>query len=349
MKSYEIKTYTRLWVFKKQINPKNIVSDISFSEEQNGGQSNMALSVVWDIADFSPSDIVEIREVDDTNKEISNTYSGIINNMEIVEFQKSYILNIEIYWVFTRLSDIFYTSGWNKKFTKNATTWVIVKEIIDSFNAIYWTLSWTKILDTNLIRYTVDSIDTSGTTLLLDFDYESCLDSINKVTENSGFIWFVGADGIFYLKKEIDLQIKRITFEKEIIAVTRKLKTDEMTNKIYMQVHNDVELSYQDLTSQSIYWVHEWRITDSDIKDSITAQSKATEKMLKYWYEIEETTITLQPQKSSDFTPLIRITTQNTRTPITAKSIVKIDKRKDWMTLAIWDFPSLARTIKKIV
>lgn len=46
MKSYEIKTYTRLGVFKKQINPKNIVSDISFSEEQNGGQSNMTLSVV---------------------------------------------------------------------------------------------------------------------------------------------------------------------------------------------------------------------------------------------------------------------------------------------------------------
>jgi hypothetical protein len=71
--------------------------------------------------------------------------------------------------------------------------------------------------------------------------------------------------------------------------------------------------------------------------------------MAKYGYEIEETVITLKPQKSSDFTPLVRISTLNTRTPIVGKAIVRIEKRKDGMTLAIGDFPSLARAIKKIV
>ncbi len=51
--------------------------------------------------------------------------------------------------------------------------------------------------------------------------------------------------------------------------------------------------------------------------------------MKKYAYEVEEIAITLKPQKSSDFTPLVRISTLNTRTPIVGKSIVKIDKRKD--------------------
>jgi hypothetical protein len=38
MKSFELKLYSRDGIFKKQINPKTISSDISFSEELNGGQ-----------------------------------------------------------------------------------------------------------------------------------------------------------------------------------------------------------------------------------------------------------------------------------------------------------------------
>jgi hypothetical protein len=71
--------------------------------------------------------------------------------------------------------------------------------------------------------------------------------------------------------------------------------------------------------------------------------------MTKYGYEVEETAISLKPQRSADFTPLVRITTLNTRTPITGKSIVRVEKRKDGITLAIWDFPSLARAIRKII
>jgi hypothetical protein len=71
----------------------------------------MTLSVVGELSDYAFGDIVEIREVDKTNKEISNTYSGIITNIDVVEFQKSYILNLELYGVFTRLSTIIYSSG----------------------------------------------------------------------------------------------------------------------------------------------------------------------------------------------------------------------------------------------
>ena len=38
MKSYEIKIYSRVGKFKKSINPRDILSEISFSEDLNGGQ-----------------------------------------------------------------------------------------------------------------------------------------------------------------------------------------------------------------------------------------------------------------------------------------------------------------------
>jgi hypothetical protein len=132
-----------------------------------------------------------------------------------------------------------------------------VKGIIDSFNSVYGTLSDTQVLTTNLIRYTTDSIDITGTSASIEFDYETCLFSISKVVENSGFVWFVGADGIFYLKKETDLPITYITFDREIIAISKKLKTDEMRNKIYYQITGSSESSYQDAISQALYGVHE--------------------------------------------------------------------------------------------
>lgn len=347
MKSYEVKLYSRTGTFKQQI--QDIVSDVSFIEEQNGWQSNMTLSVVGELSDYAFGDIVEIREVDKTNKEISNTYSGIITNIDVVEFQKSYILNLELYGVFTRLSTIIYASGWSRKFEKSWTAGTIIKDIIDSFNAVYGGISGTKILQTNLIRYTTDSIDTSWTTLAYDFDFDDCLWAIRKVAEDSGYIWFVGADGVFHLKKESDLPIKYLTFDREIIAITKRIKTDEMKNKLYLQVHGDVELTYQDTPSQTIYWVYETRESDTDIKTNATAEKKATELMTKYGYELDEVTLSLKPQKSSDFTPLVRISTLNTRTPIIGKSIVRVDKTKSGIKLAIGDYISLSRTIKKIV
>lgn len=46
MKTFEVKLYDSSGTFKKQINPTNITSQISFSEELNGGQGNLNMDIV---------------------------------------------------------------------------------------------------------------------------------------------------------------------------------------------------------------------------------------------------------------------------------------------------------------
>lgn len=100
MKTFEVKLYDSSGTFKKQINPTNITSQISFSEELNGGQGNLNMDIVWDMDDFVCSDIVEIREVDTENRAISATYTGVIEEIGVKEYKTTEVLNLSILGIF---------------------------------------------------------------------------------------------------------------------------------------------------------------------------------------------------------------------------------------------------------
>lgn len=349
MKSFEVKLYSRVWLFKKTINPRNIVSEINFSEELNWWQSDMNLEVIWDFWDFLSTDIIEIREVDEENKVISPTYTWVIEEISLKEYVDWDTISLQVLWLATVLNDNTYKTWGNRVFTSNLTVWNLVKSIIDSFNADYWTLSWwnTQNLDTNLIRYTVSSIDVSWSLVNISFDNDSCFDAIKKAIENTDFSFWIWADWICYLQKDTWQTWVSLTLWRQVLLVDRKIHKRDLTNYLYHERAWSNEQTYTDPVSISLFWKKEKKIVDSEIQDATTQNIKWNKYIEDYAYERNEIQVTIKPQKSDSIVPWNMLSINNVKVPILNKKITKISKSKDSWTISLWDFISFWNTVLK--
>ena len=349
MKSFEIKVYSRIWTFKKTINPKDITSEINFSEDLEWGQWDLLLSFRGDFWTYLSTDIVEIREVDEENKDISRTYTGIIEEISVDEYEKYSVVNLQLLWVFTALNDKIFKSGANRKFTVSATPWNLVKQIIDSFNTDYWTLSWgnTQNLSWNIIRYTASSIDLTWTAANYEFDNDSCLDAIKKALEDKWFSFFIWSDGICYVQQDSGQSTVSLTMGRQVIKVNRKIHKREMVNKLYHERALSNEQTYSDPSSVALFWVIEKKEVDSDIQDATTQNTVGAKKIQDYAYERNEISILIKPQKTSSIVPWMILTINNLKTTLAWKKITKISKQKDSWTLYVGDFISFWNSVLK--
>lgn len=339
---FEYKLYDFTWKFKKQINPKKIYSDISFQEELNSGQWNLLLKIEGDLSEFKDSDIIEIR-----NSLNWNLYTWILEEIGVEEFQTSSILSLKFLWVFTWLNDIEYKSWWSRTFTKTDTVWNTIKDIIDSFNTDYGALFGdTQILQTNLIRYTWWSIDITWSTISIDFDKEDCLTAIQKIIKNTWFNFYIWKDWIIFVIQKVNQLIKNITFEREILSINRKLSKKDMVNKYYLTRDWGTELTYEDLTNQWVFWLKEKSETQSDIKDLATQNIKWNQYINENKFEDNVVSIKIAPN-SIELIPWEKITTLNSRNNLIEKQITKIDIKKEFSEIYLWNFLSFWKTITK--
>lgn len=349
MKSYEVKLYSRTGLFKKTINPRNISSEISFSEELEWGQWDLTLSVEWNFSDFLSTDIVEIREVDEDNKQISKTYTWIIEEIWVDEFEWKSLVNIQILWVFTALNNLIFKQSSNRVFTVSMTPWNLVKAIIDSFNTDYWTLSgWnTQNLTTNLIRYTASSIDVTWTAANYSFDNDTCLDAINKSLEDKWFSFYIWADGICYVQQDVNQTTLWLTMWRQVIKVERKVHKRELVNTLFHERVWNNEQTYTDPVSTALFWKIEKKQIDSDVQDATTQNTIWAKYISEHAYERNEISIIMKPQKSESIMPWMLVTINNISIPLVNKKITKISKGKENWTLYVWDFISFANSILK--
>lgn len=119
MKAYQIKVFDPFGAFKKQINPRNVTSGISFSETLDGGQGDLALSFIGEASEIQCADIIEIRELeigaeripnywndallwDDTafwedySESVVPTYTGIVERVSVDEYREKSVLTLNV-------------------------------------------------------------------------------------------------------------------------------------------------------------------------------------------------------------------------------------------------------------
>lgn len=336
MKSYEFKLYDRKGKYKKTINPKNITSDVSFSEDLNGWQGNMTLGIVDEVNNFMCTDIIEIREVDEENREISPTFTGIIESVNITEFEDTYEMSIELLWVGTALTDIFFKSPY-MRFQKSGFVNDIAREIINYFNSQYWAMVGdTKNLPWNtLLRYTDESIR-SGRYVQLEFDGINCLESLNKLVENSEEYFFIDQTGLVTLKSKG--KTHKHTLGREVQKITRNYTKRELKNYIYHTRKDDTTIQRSDTGSIALFGLKEERISDSMVFNQDMQEQKIKEIFAKKAYESNELEVYMKPQKTLSIQPWDRLTILNVRTPIIDKQVTHIDKSKDMWKINLWSF-----------
>lgn len=349
LKSYEIKLYTQKWVFKKQINLRNNINEITFSENIDWWQGDLTLQIIWNLNNFSTTDIIEIREVSKENKTVIPTYTWIIESIEEIEYKNWTLLNIELLWVFTILNDVIYKNSWNKTFTKTDTAWNIVKNIIDTFNLEYWDLVWeTQNLWNNIITYTTESIDITWTTLSIEFENLNCLEAIKKVIENTNYNFYIDETWLCTLQLKENWVLKHLTFDKELISINKKIKKSEMVNKYYLSRTWDVEKIYSNSTSITTFNLKEKVETKSEIQDETTQDEKWNTYIDEYSNERTEISINMKAQINNFLCPGMLITTQNTKNQLFSQQITKIQKNRDNWILYLWDVPSIGKQILKL-
>lgn len=349
MKSFEVKLYSKNWTFKKTINPKNITSEIAFSEDLDWGQSDLNIQIIWDFWDFLCSDILEIREVDEENYSISKTYTGIIEEIDVDEYETHDVVSLQVLWLFTALNDILFKQGWNRVFSVNMTPGNMVKAIIDSFNAEYWTLSWgnTQNITTNLFRYTAWSIDVTGTAINREFDNVSCLDALKKAVENTSFNFFIWSDGMVNVQQDSWQTKKSLTMWREVVKVNRKLHKREMVNKYYHERVSANEQIYTDPSSIALFNLKERKEVDSDVLDATSQNVIGNKKISDYAYERNEISVLMKPQKSESVFPGMLLSINNLKNAFVEKKITKITKWKDSWTIYVGDFISFWNSVLK--
>ena len=337
---FEYKLYDKSWEFKDQIKPTMIYSNISFQEELNWWQWNLEIEVEWNLEDYQTSDIVEIR-----NTEVGNMYTWIIEEIWVIEYRDSDVLKLKILWIFSGLNDIEYKSWWSRSFTKTWTVWSIIKDIIDSFNNDYGPLFWdTQILQINLIRYTWSSIDDTWDDVNIEFEKSSCLDAIKKTIKETWFDFYIWKDWIAYVTQKVNQLVKNVTFEREIISIQRTITKKNMVNKYYLTRDSWVEKVYEDVTYQNIFWLKEKSETFTELQNEATQNIKWDQFIEENKLEDNIVVVRIKPN-SVDVKPWDKITTLNTRNNLIEKQITKIDIKKEYFDLYLWNFLSFWKTI----
>ena len=336
---YEIKVYDWTWKFKQQI--KSIYSSIEFQEELNGGQWNLNLEFDGSLDDYQCSDIIEIRA-----SWIGNLYTWIIEEIKIKEFKDNSILSVTLYGVFTALNDIHYKSWWSKTFTKTDNLWNIIKNIIDSFNTDYGALFGdTQILQTNLLRYTGDSIDL-WPSLSISFENQNCLEAIKKVLEDSWFDFFISREWIVYVKQKSSQPTRYLTFAREIQNIDRTLDKKDMVNKYYLSRVWNVEKTYSDVTAQNKFWLKEKQESKTDIQDETSQDTYGNQYIIDH--KSEDNIVSIQTKKdlwALSLIPWNLISTNNSRNNLIEKQVTKIDIKKNYYVIYLWNFISFWKTI----
>lgn len=345
MKYFEVKLYDASGNFKKQMNPRNITSQITFSENINGTQGNLNISIKDDSDDYSVTDIIEVREIVKWETWVNETYTGIIERTTIDERTEWELIILDCFWIGTALNDIYYQNG-SLKHEVTDTPWNIAIDIIDSFNSIYGSLvGETQNLWTSLFWYDAGSIDVTWTSLHFEFDKINCFKALQRLCEDTGFYFFIEPSWKVVFQKTTTPKI--LTFRREIISIQRKIKKDELVNKYYLERSGGTYNTYQDTTSQTNYKIKELYEAKTEIKNSTTQDEVGDEKILEYKNPRQETQINILAQKTPFLFPWMSITTQNTKNRLENVQVTKIQKNLDTWTLYIWDFTSFWKSISK--
>lgn len=345
MKYFEVKLYDASGNFKKQLNARNITSSLSFSENIDGTQGNLNISIKDVSENYSVTDIVEVREIVKWESWVHPTYTGIIERVFIEEKKEGEFLILECFWIWTALNDIYYQNG-SLKHEVTDTPWNIAIDIIDSFNSVYGSLAWeTQNLWSSLFWYDVDSIDVSWSSLHFEFDKVTCFSAMQRLCNDTGFHFFIEPTGKVNFKKTTTPKI--LTFKREIISIQRKLKKDEMVNKYYLEASSGSYSTYQNITAQWVYKTKELFESKTEIKGTSTQDEVWNQKITDYKDPRQETQILIKAQSSVYLYPWMSITTQNTKNRIENAQITKIQKNLDTWTLYLWDFTSFWKSISQ--
>lgn len=258
---------------RSQILPLNIPR---ITSAINKGQGQLTINTNQRFDDFDEGNLIDHNNIlkmyvwDDVNHQTPVLiYTGIIltYNPFIDEGREG--VTIECVGRSSELNTDFYTSGGNYEFNKNLKASAIFQDIVDNFRLIY--------SDTD-INYTGGSVEDSVTVLDKDFSKIKWRSAIDEVLElaPTGWWWSIESGGVANFKSKPGSATHIFNLKKHCDSVRVNKSMENVINKVIVgSSAPGSPHTANNVASQSAYGIRSKYVTDTKIKDNVTAQQRA--------------------------------------------------------------------------
>lgn len=248
---FNYKVYDISWAYKFTINIDTIKNLIKFTGNINSWQwqCTLRLDYKFDNTQIVNTDVIKIFKSDVLIYTwiVQDIFRNITNSYEEIE--------LPLLWLGTLGTYILYRDGWSGEFNKTQDPADTIKEIIDYINATY-TGVW--------LNYDITSIEDYWSSVSLDFDYDNCFEALQKCIEITDFWFFIDKDWKVYFQSKPSTATHTLTVWKDIESITYEEDSENLVNKLRL-VYSDGNKTYEDVTSQTTYWLREINLNESDI------------------------------------------------------------------------------------
>lgn len=273
-KKYQVKIYdTDGTTYITTFNQDEIRNDISFKSQINFGQGQLSIVLNRPYDDFGEGEdidilnIVKVFESDSGNVDPRLIYTGFISQYNPFTKKDDEGVTVVCLGLLSLLTFIPYRSGGSLEFNKNDSPENIIDDIISNFSSDYPGL-----ITTNLSATGVNSD--------IDFSKQDSLSAVQSVFSTIGqdFYFFLDQFGVLNLEQKQAQSDHVFTIGKDIDFVTTVKSSEEIINfaTLFYDVGNETA---SDASSISINGKHEKIYTDTNIKDSVTAQNFVGQKI----------------------------------------------------------------------
>ncbi len=339
-KSYNIKIYSLLGVFQKTLPDTAIMSDVRFTSQINGWQWELTVSLALpiDTTLVSYNNIVKVYESDENNNGVL-IYSGVVTNIKRNSTDRWDIVDIRALGLASMMTWIFYYSG-AYTFSKSYEASIIMKDMVDYFATQY----------PGIISYDANSIENTGLVSYITFEYAKCFESANKIQSTTPFWWHVDSSGKFHFHPSTWAigQLEHIfTVGYDIENISIEETTEDIVNRYILTYAGWSTYTANDATSQTAYWIHESRETNSDINDLTTATNTASAYVAKYKNPKRRITIVVNERYNIEtIRPWDLVTVMNFSYSISSLQIQKIEYNSNKIIIELEQIQSVAQEIK---
>lgn len=329
MKTYLHKLYTIQWDYIRTLSPRDVFHDINTEQSIDSWVAtyNLTINKKFDDPIADNEYILIVEEYDEINKDWWTVFCWSLDQIKGSQWNDENILEYSFWWLHRLMS---VTNCPFSNYT-NAKVKDLVQQVVDTFNAeqqrtgsaLWWAILKNWVTDETLITKTVAN------------SWLSCIWQLQDIMKLAWwFYFFVTPDWtIVWWPKPTTA-----TYKYQNLIDIKDLKIDrvnilDIRNRVKVQWHF-VSNVYNDLVSQSLYWV---RYDKVDVEtDDITTQNQVWQAFLDknaFWNREIQCTIKLKDYKWIYPGQTIKILNTN----LDSVDNLQIQKTKyDWNTMTLY-------------
>jgi hypothetical protein len=337
MKGYNVKLYDLSGNYVRTFSPSEIMSEITFSSQTDGGQWELRLKLAYryDSQNVAFNNVVKVFELDEANPLGRQIYTGFIGSVRRVAERGTEYVEARIVGVASVLSWLFYKSWASYSFSKTDDPANIAKEIIGTLQTQY---PW-------LLNYDALSVMNYGTNVTVSFAYEKCLDSLKKTTDLTDYWWTVDGTGKFHFKPKSAGNTHYLTFWKDIDSLEIEENAEKVVNEYFLDWASWT-VSASDSTSQTANGKRQLKESETTVGASGTASSAATKYIAQNKDPKKRIVLTVNTKYDFEsMKPGDLVTVRNLEYPIQGLQILRMDYSPNSAKLELDDVRSLPQEI----